>query len=43
MKQPDQLTLFSSDLKLLFHMNQFQPPNYKEMLDQEKAVYIPRE
>ena len=41
MKQPDQLTSFSRDLKLSFHMNQNQPPNYKEMPDQEKAIYTP--
>ena len=39
-KQPDQLPLFSRDLKLSFHMNQNQSPNSQEMSDQEKAIYI---
>ena len=38
MKQPDQLTSFSRDLKLSFHMNQSQSPNSKRIL--KNAIYI---
>ena len=40
MKQPNQLSSFSRDLKLSFCMNQNQPPNSQKMSDQETIVEI---
>ena len=40
MKQVNQLPPFPRNLKLSFHMNQNQSPNYQVMSDQEKASYI---
>ena len=42
MKQPNQLPSFSRDLKLSFHMNQKQSPNFQDISDQRKAIYILR-
>ena len=42
MKQANQLPPFPRNLKLSFHMNQNQSPNYQVMSDQEKASYIVR-
>ena len=40
MKQQNKLSLFSRDLKLSFHMNQNQSPNFQEMSNQKKTIYI---
>ena len=40
MKQPNELPSFSRDLKLSFHMNQNQSPNFQKMQDHEKTIYI---